>query len=74
MRQLYGPLKRITEIESYIYEGIGNLQKAEEVCKEYIARYPDDLNMQLRLAMIYGSINYFVFVSAVLLICLFKNI
>ncbi|QBD82778.1 tetratricopeptide repeat protein [Ktedonosporobacter rubrisoli] len=53
LRQLYGPLKRITEIESYIYEGIGNLQKAEEVCKEYIARYPDDLNMQLRLAMIY---------------------
>jgi tetratricopeptide (TPR) repeat protein len=43
LRQNYGALKIITEIESQIYERIGNLEKAKEVCTEYLKRYPKDL-------------------------------
>ena len=52
LRQNYGALKIITEIESHIYEGIGNLEKAKEICREYLSRYPNDLSVQIRLALI----------------------
>lgn len=52
LRQNYGVLKVITVIESQIYEGIGNLEKAKEVCTEYLNRYPNDLSVQIRLARI----------------------
>jgi tetratricopeptide (TPR) repeat protein len=38
LRQNYGALKIITVIESQIYEGIGNLEKAKEVCTEHLNR------------------------------------
>ena len=52
LRQNYGALKIITEIKSQIYEEIGNLEKAKEVCTEYLKRYPNDLSVQIRLARI----------------------
>ncbi len=47
----YGPVSFITEVESAIYESIGDLQKAKDVCQAYVKRYPEDLNMQIRLAV-----------------------
>lgn len=52
LRQNYGMLKIITEIEIQIYEGIGNLEKAKELCIQYLDQYPDDLSVQIRLARI----------------------
>ncbi len=52
LRQNYGPLKLITVIEADIYEKIGNLEKAKEVCRDYLKEYPHDLSMQIRLALI----------------------
>jgi tetratricopeptide (TPR) repeat protein len=52
LRQNYGALKIITEIEMQIYERIGNLEKAKEVCTEFLNRHPNDLSVQIRLARI----------------------
>lgn len=52
LRQNYGPLKLITVIEADIYEKIGNLEKAKEICRGYLKEYPHDLSMQIRLALI----------------------
>lgn len=48
----YGPLEYFSEMESAIYEEIGDLPKAKEVCKAYLAARPDHSEMQLRLAVI----------------------
>lgn len=53
LRQNYGALKIITEIEVQIYERIGNLEKAKEVCAEYLNRHPNELSVQIRLARIH---------------------
>lgn len=55
----YGPLEYISEMESAIYEEIGDLPKAEETCKAYLKVHPDDLGMQLRLAVINLRLNDF---------------
>lgn len=52
LRQKYGPLKHITELESAIYEEIGDLPNAKKVCQEYLSAFPDDLEMKLRLAVV----------------------
>lgn len=57
LREKYGALKFITAIESAIYENIGDLVKAENVCKEYLRLYPNDFEMGLRLATVYYSTN-----------------
>ena len=52
LRSKYGPLKYATEMESVIYEEIGNLPKAKVLCEEYLKEYPDDFSMKMRLAII----------------------
>ncbi len=52
--QKFGPLEFITEMESNIYEEIGDLKKAKEVCEAYIEKYPKNLEMKIRL----GVVNY----------------
>lgn len=44
--------KYVTEMESVIYEGLGNLEKAKAVCEAYIANSPADISVRLRLALI----------------------
>lgn len=48
----YGPLKYVSEMESAIFEEIGDLPKAKDLCKTYLETSPDDYGMQLRLAVI----------------------
>ncbi|MFH1883151.1 MAG: hypothetical protein ABIL62_10620, partial [Planctomycetota bacterium] len=52
MHQKFGPTEYIAEMESAIYEEIGDLPKAKGVCKSYLGVFPDDSRMQLRLAVI----------------------
>lgn len=52
LNKKYGPLEYVSEMESAIYEEIGDLPKAKEVCKSYLELFPDDSEMQLRLAVI----------------------
>jgi len=52
LRQKYGPLKHVSEMESAIYEEIGDLPEAKRVCKEYLTSSPDDFGMKLRFAVI----------------------
>jgi len=52
IRHKYGPLEHVTEMESVIYEEIGNLPQAKELCENYLKEYPTDFNMKLRLAII----------------------
>lgn len=53
----YGPVSFITEVESAIYESIGDLQKAKEVCQAYVKKFPDDLNMKIRLSVTEYRLN-----------------
>ncbi|MBA7499086.1 Lipopolysaccharide assembly protein B [subsurface metagenome] len=55
----YGPLEYISEMESAIYEEIGDLPKAKEVCMTYLEACPNDSEMQLRLAVINLRLNDF---------------
>ncbi len=52
LREKYGPLENISEMEVVIYEEIGNMNQAEAVCKEYLKKYPHDNNMRIRLGMV----------------------
>jgi len=52
LHQKFGPTQYIAEMESAIYEEIGDLPKAKEVCRSYLGFFPDDSTMQLRLAVI----------------------
>jgi len=52
LREAHGPLDYVTQIEAAVYEDIGDLPMAEAVCREYISRFPQDLGMQLSLAVI----------------------
>lgn len=48
----FGPLKYISEMESAIYEEIGDLEEAKKVCQEYLKLFPDDFEMKLRQAVV----------------------
>ena len=52
LREKYGPLENISEMEVVIYEEIGDMPQAETVCKEYLTTFPTDYNMRIRLGMI----------------------
>ena len=52
LRQKHGPLRYVTEMESAIYEEIGEVQQAKHVCDEYLELYPDDTYVQLRRAVV----------------------
>ena len=52
LREKYGPLENITEMEVVIYEETGNMSQAELICKDYLKTFPDDIDMQIRLGLI----------------------
>lgn len=52
LREKYGPLENISEMEVVIYEEIGNMSQAETVCKDYLNKFPNDVGMRIRLGMI----------------------
>src|SRR5690606_1763639 len=53
LREANGPLQYATEMETAIYEEIGDLPKAEEACRAYLKQFPDDDVMRIRLAVIH---------------------
>lgn len=59
LRRKYGPLESVSEMEVAIYESIGDLVEAKNVCKEYLNEFPKDFRMKLRLAMINFRSNNF---------------
>ena len=50
----YGPLPKISGIAAHIYDYIGDLPAAREVCENHLTIYPDDDVMKLQLA----AVNY----------------
>ena len=52
LREKYGSIENITEMEVVIYEEIGDMNQAEMVCKEYLTTFPTDYDMRIRLGMI----------------------
>lgn len=52
LREKYGPLKDIAEMESVAYEEIGDLANAHKVTEEYLVNFPGDAGMTLRKAVI----------------------
>lgn len=57
IRTNYGPIDIISEIQSVIYESIGDLPRAVDVCEEYLKVYPDDQRVLVRLAFVYARQN-----------------
>ena len=53
LREKYGPLENISEREVMIYEEIGDMKQAEVVCKAYLNEFPNDIEMQIRLGLVY---------------------
>ena len=52
LREKNGPLEDISEMEVVIYEEIGDMNQAETVCKEYLTKFPNDIDMRIRLGMV----------------------
>ena len=57
LREKYGPLENISEREVMIYEEIGDMNQAEVVCKAYLNKFPNDIDMQIRLGLVYYRSN-----------------
>ena len=57
LREKYGPLENISEMEVVIYEEIGDMSQAETVCKDYLKKFPNDIDMRIRLGMVYFRSN-----------------
>ena len=66
MDAAYGSLRRHSEIQSVIFEYIGDLNLVKATCQRYLAKYPDDIEMRLRLALInvrlfeYGEVDAYL--------------
>ena len=59
LRAKYGPLENISKMEYDIYEEIGDMNQALAVCEAYLSTFPDDTDMQIRLASVYYHLNRF---------------
>ena len=57
LREKYGPLENISEREVMIYEQIGDMNQAEAVYQVYLDKFPDDIDMRIRLGMVYYRSN-----------------
>ena len=57
LREKYGPLENISVMEIVIYEEIGDMNQAEMVCKDYLKKFSNDIDMQIRLGMVYFRSN-----------------
>jgi tetratricopeptide (TPR) repeat protein len=51
---LFGPVAKLTEIKSFVYENINDLEKAIQTCRTHLEVYPDDEFIRARLALIYS--------------------
>jgi len=52
LRAAHGLLRRVSEIESAIYEELGDLPAARRSCEDYLATHPDDAKMLIQLAVV----------------------
>jgi tetratricopeptide (TPR) repeat protein len=52
LREHNGTSTYVAELETLIYERIGDLNSALNVCQEYLTTSPDDLTMRVRLAVL----------------------
>jgi len=59
LREKYGPLEFVSGMEATIHESIGDLEKARNVYREYWKEFPEDLGMNLRLAVINFRLSNF---------------
>ncbi len=66
LREQYGPLKNISVMEVVIYEEIGDMNQAETVCKDYLKKFPNDIDMRIRLGMVLFRSNKEVEIDNVL--------
>ena len=57
LRETYGTLKHISEMEFLIYNEIGDMDQAQAVGEVYIDTFPDDIDMQIRLAIVHYRSN-----------------
>jgi tetratricopeptide (TPR) repeat protein len=55
----YGALESVSEIAAYIYDNIGDAENVIQICKAYLEKFPNDIVMQLLLAIAnYDKQNY----------------
>ena len=52
LKEKYGLIPRISQIEFAIYYEIGGLSEAKMVCQEYIDQFPNEFDMKLNLAVV----------------------
>ena len=57
LREKYGPLEKISEMEYLIYDEIGDMNQARAICEAYLSKFPDDINMQISLAIVHYRSN-----------------
>ena len=62
----HSPIALITEVQSEIYETIGDLSQAIAVCERYLDIYPDDAHVSIRLASVFHRKKDFVKLKEVL--------
>ena len=59
LREKYGPLQKITEMEFLIYNEIGDMNQARAVGEMYVNAFPNDIEMPIRLGVIHLRSNHF---------------
>lgn len=47
-----GPIRFYSEMQSAIYEGLGDLPRAKAICESYLIKYSEDLEMKVRMGVI----------------------
>ena len=57
LREKYGPLEKISEMEYAIYDEIGDMNQARVVCEAYTNKFPNDVDMKICLAGVYYRSN-----------------
>ena len=57
LRENYGPLDQATKMEFLIYYEIGDMNQARAAGEEYLNAFPDNTEMQIRLAVVYSCSN-----------------
>ena len=57
LREKYGPLDQITKMEFLIYYEIRDMNQARAAGEEYLNAFPDNTEMQIRLAVVYFCSN-----------------
>jgi tetratricopeptide (TPR) repeat protein len=53
LTKAHGPIRHVVELESVIYEEIGDLPASCRVCDEYLQLHPDDGLMRVRRAVVH---------------------